>query len=108
MGVKETRYVVLLAPDCRRRHVHRQVGKWITEFSVQIEMPIGGQWQAVVRYDTAHGVAHRDLFHGDGSVEKTPLQVTSLNEALTVAENDLRANWERYRHAFLNERGPHD
>jgi len=108
MAVKETRYVVLLASDCRRRHRHRQVGKWVTEFSVQIEVLIRGQWQAVVRYDTAHGFAHRDLIHGDGAVEKTPLHVASLNEALTVAENDLRANWLRYRHQFLEGVTRHD
>lgn len=108
MGVKETRYVVLLAPDCRRRHVHCQVGKWITEFNVQIELFIGEQWRAIVRYDTGHGFAHRDLLHGDGSVENIPLHVASFNEALTIAENDLRAHWAHYRHAFLKEITSHD
>ena len=100
--------MVLLAPDCRRRHIHRQVGKWVTQFSVQVEVLNRGRWQAVVRYDTAHGFAHRDLCHGDGSVEKIPLHVSSLNEALTVAENDLRANWVRYRGQFVQEAARHD
>lgn len=108
MGAKETRYIVVLAPGCRRRHVHLQVGKWVTGFSAQIEVLIGREWRAVVRYDTVHGCAHRDLLHGDGSVEKTPLHVASFNDALTVAENDLRANWERYHQAFLKEVMPHD
>lgn len=108
MAEREIRYVTLLAADCRRRHVHRQRGKWVTEFSVQIEVLVRGQWRAVVRYDTAHGFAHRDLIRGDGAVEKLPLHVASLNEALTVAENDLRANWLRYRQQFVDEVTRHD
>lgn len=108
MEARDTQYVVLLASDCRRRHRHRQVGKWVTEFSVQIEVWVGGQWRAVVRYDTAHGFAHRDLLRPDGSIEKTRLHINSLNEALTVAEHDLRTNWPRYRQTFLKECGIHD
>lgn len=103
MAAKEIRYVVLLAPDCRRRHIHFQVGHWVTGFSIQIEVFMRGDWRAVVRYDTAHGFAHRDLLHGDGSIEKMPLHVSSFNEALTVAENDLRTNWTQYRTQFLKE-----
>lgn len=108
MAAREIRYATLLAADCRRRHVHHQSGKWVTQFSVQIELWIHAHWQAVVRYDTAHGFAHRDLIHADGRIDKTPLHVGSLNEALTVAENDLRANWASYRRGFLKEAGIDD
>lgn len=33
----------------------------VTEFVVQLECFIEGKWIPIVRYDTAHGFAHRDL-----------------------------------------------
>lgn len=77
-------------------------------FAVQLEVLVGGQWRAVLRYDTVHGFAHRDLLHADGTVEKTPVGKQSFDEALTFAEEDLRENWRLYRERFLNEAGRHD
>ena len=64
-----------------------------------------GARHPVVRYDTSHGYAHRDLMHADGSKEKTELSLGNLNICLTYAENDLRANWRLYRERFLREVG---
>jgi hypothetical protein len=43
--------------------------KTITDFVVQYEIFINDKWCPVVRYDTAHGYAHKDLIHPDGSKE---------------------------------------
>jgi len=51
------------------------------------------QWHPVVRYDTAHGFAHRDLLDIKGRVKKTPLFNQDYNDALSFAESDLKANW---------------
>ena len=80
----------------------RSKGK-VTEFMVQYEIFVKDKWHPVVRYDTSHGYAHKDLMHADGRKEKTHLLFTDLNICLTYAENDLRANWKFYRKGFLKE-----
>lgn len=72
-------------------------------FRVQFETLIGGKWYPVVRYDTSHGFAHRDLINRKGEVRKTPIFIYDYNDALTFAESDLRANWEIYKERFLKE-----
>jgi hypothetical protein len=62
---------------------------------------MGDQWHPIVRYDTAHGFAHRDLINRRGDVTKTPLFINDYNDALAFAESDLKANWEIYRERFL-------
>ena len=38
-----------------------------------------------------------------GEAVKTPLFIQDCNDALTFAENDLKANWEIYKERFLKE-----
>jgi len=57
----------------------------------------------VVRYDTHHGFAHRDLFDRKGRAQKTPLFTKDYNEALTFAEDDVKSNWKGYKRRFLQE-----
>ena len=73
------------------------------EFMVQYEIFVRGKWHPVVRYDTSHGYAHKDLMHADGRKEKVELLLRNLSICLTYAENDLRANWKIYREGFLKE-----
>ncbi len=57
----------------------------------------------VVRYDTAHGFAHRDrLDLRGGLIDKHPLRgKPPLKEAPSTGVQDTRANWRRYRQHFL-------
>ena len=58
----------------------------------------------VVRYDTAHGFFHRDMyFFGSKRQIKQFLPNPNLNEALTDAIKDLRDNWPTYKRNFLGE-----
>ncbi len=61
------------------------------------------KWSAIVRYDTSHGFAHRDIIDKKGNKKKTPLFNQDFNDALTFAENDLKSNWEYYKKSFLEE-----
>ena len=63
----------------------------ITSFVVQMECQFSenGKWLAVVRYDTAHGYAHRDRMHPYEKAEKTRMSVQDYNEALTIAMIDV-------------------
>ena len=75
------------------------------QFVVQLEVqhPRRGTWLPVVRYDTAHGFAHRDRLHPDGRSEKTALPVQDYAQALSYAEADLKDQWQMYREHFLKE-----
>ncbi len=74
----------------------------IRAFTVQLEVLCKDQWTPVVRYDTAHGFAHRDLYTRQGKQFKTPLGMDS-NQARTFAQRDILRNWQEYRRIFLGE-----
>ncbi|HET8562412.1 MAG TPA: hypothetical protein VFM35_00935 [Candidatus Binatia bacterium] len=67
---------------------------------MQLELEIKGKWQAVIRYDTAHGYAHIDRFNLEGKRRKETLHL-SLSDALTRAERDIKQNWQHFREALL-------
>lgn len=77
----------------------------VTDFAVQYEANIGGVWYNVVRYDGAHGYAHRDVLDAQGrTVRKEPLNLPYA-EAVQYAREDIEENWPRYRREFLRRRG---
>ena len=98
MGVIE--YVIPLGTRARKRHYHETEKGEVTRFVVQLEVLVKGEWKVVLRYDTAHGFAHQDRYTLDGSQEKTELHL-DFNEALTVADEDIKENWPRYKQRFL-------
>lgn len=69
---------------------------------MQLEVLLEGKWRPVIRYDTSHRFAHRDMHRMRGRAVKTDLKM-SFEEALTHALDDLRDNWELYRKRFLGE-----
>ena len=103
MSPKRREYIIRLGAEDRYRHLHIRQKDTIVFFRVQYETFVKGTWFPVVRYDSAHGYAHRDLMDKRGRVTKTPLFNQDLNDALTFAESDLRANWVKYKKAFLEE-----
>ena len=64
---------------------------------------IKDNWYPVVRYDTKHGFAHKDVVRFDGTIEKFNLGVSNYNIAMTFAEQDLKSNCEKYIIQFLEE-----
>ncbi|MBM3129918.1 MAG: hypothetical protein FJ009_15015 [Chloroflexi bacterium] len=101
----ETTYIIDLTPDGKNRYRHRHVvsRRRIVEFSLQYEAFLENKWHAIVRYDTAHGFAHRDVIHPDGTEGKTSFQHWSYEQVLTFGERDLKQNWLAYRATYLNE-----
>ena len=57
-------------------------------------------WIPVIRYDTAHGFAHRDTMRPDRGAEKSEISVRSYKEGLNYAIDDLKANWQSYRRRY--------
>lgn len=100
---KTIEYVLRIGPSDRYRHLHIQQGRKIAFFRVQYKTRIGDRWYPVVRYDTAHGFAHRNLLNIHGDIRKTPLFNQDYNDALTFAESDLKMNLLFYKRAFTEE-----
>lgn len=97
-----------LTSEDRKRHEHIQEKGKVIEFSVQYETLIEEKWVPVVRFDTAHGFAHKDLYTLDGKKNKVLLGPASYAEALNFADRDIRENWSRYKRIFLKQGGQND
>ncbi|HSB77860.1 MAG TPA: hypothetical protein VLM91_03670 [Candidatus Methylomirabilis sp.] len=87
------------------RHYHRTDRGRVAEFTLQLEVEVGGEWRPVIRYDTAHGSAHIDRFTLAGKKRKEWLEL-DFKEALLRAERDLKTNWLTYRDRFLRGEFP--
>ncbi|OHC08787.1 MAG: hypothetical protein A2545_01435 [Planctomycetes bacterium RIFOXYD2_FULL_41_16] len=61
MAVKE--YIIPYSEDTRKRHYHQTQSGKVVKFMVQLEIKHEGSWKEVVRYDCAHGYAHRDSYN---------------------------------------------
>jgi hypothetical protein len=72
----------------------------VHQFVVQLECRFDTEWHPVVRYDTAHHFAHKDVLHPSGETEKLELAGQDYNEALTFAIQDLSNNWQAYRQRY--------
>jgi hypothetical protein len=78
------------------------VGGQVMTFAIQYETTIAGVRAPVVRYDNAHGFAHRDLIDRKGRVTKEPLaRAPTPKIALDMGVRDIRLHWQRYRRTFL-------
>ncbi len=74
----------------------------ILRFVVQLECQFveNSEWTPVVRYDTAHGYAHRDVMHPTQREEKMEITVQDYNKALTIAMEDIVENRYEYRRRY--------
>jgi len=89
------------AQEWRRVRIWIEAGR-VRRFVVQNETMIGGQRVPVVRYDTAHGYAHREQMFRDRELIKTRRSDRlSLDEALQFAGDDVRRHWRTYRRQFM-------
>ncbi|MBU1183159.1 MAG: hypothetical protein KKF00_13545 [Proteobacteria bacterium] len=93
-------YVIPLGENARKRHYHQTYKGKVIGFVVQLEVLVDDQWKAVIRYDSAHGFAHIDIYYLDGRKVKKELHL-KLGEALTLADEDIKENWKTYQKAFL-------
>jgi hypothetical protein len=103
--VNEISFLFDLTPDGRHRirvRAFKESGQ-ILSFVVQYESEINETWIPIVRYDTAHSFAHRDILHPDGTQSKQALFFVTLNEAFNFAINDLKLSWEAYLRNYLSE-----
>ncbi len=79
----------------------------VNRFVLQYETVIGDTIYRVVRYDCAHGFAHRDLLdHRGVLVEKNWLvEQANLNDAFQEANDEIKTEWRTFRAAFVDRMG---
>jgi hypothetical protein len=102
----EREFLIYLDPEtrlCRYRHYHVSKRRKIIEFRIQLEILVDKDWYPIVRYDTAHGKAHRDILHANGRQTKDWFASYSVEEVLTLGQKDIMENWTVYRERFIKE-----
>lgn len=97
----EKEYIIPYSYDVRKRHYHKTSRGKVERFVVQLEINQDGKWKEVVRYDCAHGFAHRDSYDLVGRNKKEKLFL-SFEDVLTIADDDIDDNWEFYKKEFLD------
>jgi len=97
---RRTQYRINLSRTDRIKVVFDRKGKKVVRFAVQYLANIENEWQPIVRFDTAHGRAHMDISHPDGSQETRDLSFDSYNTALTYAINHVKTRWRFYRERY--------
>jgi len=102
-SAKRVEFIKWLTETTRIRHCHFQIKNQVIEFMVQLEEKIREKWYPVVRYDTKHGFAHKDVCHFNGVVEKFNLGAGNYNIAMTFAEQELKSQWANFIKKFLEE-----
>jgi len=104
MGERE--FTIYLDPEKRLnryRHNHRWESGRIVEFRIQFEAKFEDKWHAVVRYDSAHDMPHKDILYPDGSETKEWFTRYSCAEVLTIGQRDIMENWPAYRERYERE-----
>lgn len=79
-------------------------GKVVRIKVVQYETFLHGEWMPVVRYDTAHGFFHRDVYlFGGKKLLKEFIFSPSLEAALNFAIEDIHLNWRKHKSTFMEK-----
>lgn len=90
--------------DFIRVYMRAERGR-VVRFTVQYEAIVGKETYPVVRYDSAHGAAHRDTLDCAGRVvAKDWIRDKTFAEVVTDAISDIDANWPTYRNTFLRRK----
>jgi len=100
MSDKEYIHYLSLERADRFRYRHTLKSGHITYFSVQYEALIDNEWVAIVRYDSAHGRAHKDILHPFEREMKEEFYGQSFADVLTMGERDIKTNWKKYRDEY--------
>lgn len=104
-SMKEIKFLFALSDDFEDRIRVTALKKKdkIQKFVVQYEALIHEEWRAIVRFDTSHGFAHKDILHYDGTVDKQPLYFHNFNMGFTFAIQDLKTSWRWYKIGYERE-----
>ncbi len=91
MGKAEKRYFKQLPSGDRIAIRVIRDGRYILEFSAQLEVSQDDGWTEIVRIDTCDEGPHRHMIHGDIEY-RFPFPCNNLNEGFTLALKFLAVN----------------
>ena len=103
--MKEISYQIFLDVDKLEKlriKIHTDKGK-ILDIVVQYESFLNNKWIPVVRYDCSNGFFHRDVLYPGNEKEKQTIPITTLEDALKYAEQDIKDRWEFYKERYLKK-----
>ncbi len=90
--------------DSDRLRVKLMVDKGdLLDVVFQYESFIDNNWVAIVRYDCAHGIFHRDVMQPNGDKEKHEVVIDNLKSAAKYAQQDIKDRWEWYKERFMKK-----
>ncbi len=72
----------------------------IVDFKVMYNTIVEGKEHQVVRYDCAHGYAHKDVLY-EKPKKKEIMADIEYGELLDIARDDIEKNWEQYKRKYL-------
>ena len=102
--MKEIAYLKLLEDyetERLRIRIRTNNGK-VIDIVVQYETLLNNKWTPIVRYDCAHGFFHRDVLFPKGEKEKETIAISSsLKDALSYAEQEIKDRWEFYKERYI-------
>lgn len=75
----------------------------VEDLVIQYESYLEDKWNPILRYDCSHGFFHRDVLYPGGEKEKQAISITSLDDALNYAEQDIKDRWEFYKERFVKQ-----
>lgn len=77
----------------------------LRDYTVQLEYKVKGDWKEVIRYNYAHGFAHRDIHSITGKKWKEELGgAIDLNIFVQMGKKDITENFEEYIRNFESGR----
>lgn len=95
--LSEKSFLIALSEEDRIRARIKIQGSEPVEIMIQLECWIDDKWRNVRRYDTSHGYLHVHLRPWDKPRDKRRRLTGGLKEALQIAIEDLKSNWQQYR-----------
>jgi len=83
-------------------YVHFKTEKGVvTEFVIKLLSMFKCIWHEIIRFDSGHGCPHKDILNIDGGViRKVWYDFLDNGQALTMAINDIKDNFEFYRERY--------
>ena len=74
----------------------------VVHFIVQYSSITPKGWRTIIRYDTAHGAAHKDVYcYSKKKKVRQEILGKDFNAVFTQAQEDIKKNWEKIKENYL-------
>jgi len=94
---RKIQYIVEVTSDDRIRVEIITRKNAVVDFVVQQESSIKDKWNAIIRYNYAHGKPHKDIVNPDGTSKKEWIEISDLSKIIEIGKRDIMKNWQKFR-----------